>query len=102
MAPLSAALDAPWGAAEFIVEGVVPHFHILPVRHDAVIDGVLQRQHPALLCAVSLAFWSMPTIGWPPVEGESVSAHVTCGAALHVLLPLSTTTLRVLAVLLLV
>ena len=56
-----------------------------------MIDGVLPRPHPALLCASSPTFWSKPTIGWPTVEGQSVSAPVACGAALHVPLPLSTT-----------
>jgi hypothetical protein len=34
---------------EFVVEGVVPDLlHIIPVGHDAVLDGVLQGQDTAL------------------------------------------------------
>ena len=35
--------------AELVVEGVVPDpLHVVPVRDDAVLDGVLQRQDPPL------------------------------------------------------
>merc|ERR1719198_2359876 len=37
------------GDAELIVERVVPNLlHVIPVRDDSVLDGVLQRQHTAL------------------------------------------------------
>ena len=37
------------GDAELVVEGVVPDLlHIVPVGHDAVLDGVLERQDAAL------------------------------------------------------
>ena len=35
--------------AELVVEGVVPDLlHVVPVGHDAVLDGVLEREHAAL------------------------------------------------------
>mmetsp|Transcript_51721 Transcript_51721/g.112907 ORF Transcript_51721/g.112907 Transcript_51721/m.112907 type:complete len:390 (-) Transcript_51721:68-1237(-) len=34
---------------QLVVEGVVPDLlHVIPVRHDAVLDGVLQREHSTL------------------------------------------------------
>mmetsp|Transcript_43516 Transcript_43516/g.110202 ORF Transcript_43516/g.110202 Transcript_43516/m.110202 type:complete len:416 (-) Transcript_43516:4-1251(-) len=43
------------GDAQLVVEGVVPDLlHVVPVRHDAVLDGVLQGEHAALaLCLVA-------------------------------------------------
>mmetsp|Transcript_2399 Transcript_2399/g.9417 ORF Transcript_2399/g.9417 Transcript_2399/m.9417 type:complete len:397 (+) Transcript_2399:341-1531(+) len=37
------------GDAELVVEGVVPDLlHVVPVGHDAVLDGVLEGEHAAL------------------------------------------------------
>jgi hypothetical protein len=37
------------GNAELIVEGVVPDLlHVVPVGHDAVLDGVLEREDATL------------------------------------------------------
>ena len=38
-----------WSHTQLVVEGVVPDLlHVVPVGHDAVLDGVLQRQDAAL------------------------------------------------------
>merc|ERR1719491_26631 len=44
-----------WGNTELVVERMMPNFlHVVPVGHDAVLDGVLERQHTTLaLCLVT-------------------------------------------------
>lgn len=69
---------------ELVVEGVVPDlFHVVPVGHDTVLDGVLEREDTTLrlglVTVYEYYYWQMDDI----VEGIIGSAESVCFASMQ-------------------